>query len=112
MTPTDRAEDRPTAATTPQNPPRPSEETGRPRREVRRPVKYQDYECYTLQPVQGDRKDWKMAVKNPVCKEKKVVPKEVANRDSVYEKELIFQEKLTKEQFHYLDQSGASDFLD
>ena len=46
--PPDRAEDRPTAATTPQNPPRPIEETGRPRREVRRPAKYQDYECYAL----------------------------------------------------------------
>ena len=53
-----------------------------------------------------------MAVRNPVCKEKELVPKETANRNSVYEKELIFQEKSTKEKFNYLDQSGASDYLD
>ena len=53
-----------------------------------------------------------MAVRNPVCKEKELVPKETANRNSVYEKELIFQEKSTKEKFNYLDQSGASNYLD
>ena len=107
ITPTDQTESRPAAATTPHNPPRPSEEAGGPRREVRRPVKYQDYECYTLQPVQGD-----MATKNPVYKEE-LVSKEIANRNPVYEKkELIFQEKSVKEKFNYLDQSGASDYLD
>ena len=43
---------------------------------------------------------------------KELVIKEIANRNSVYEKELIFQEKSTKEKFNYLNQSGASDYLD
>ena len=62
--------------------------------------------------MQGDKKDWKMAVKNPVCKGKELIHKEVASRNSIYGKELVSQEKSTKEKFHILNQSRASDFLD
>ena len=116
ITPTDQTDNTPETATTPHNPPRPSEEVGRLRREVRRPVRYQDYECYTLQPVQGDMEGWKMATKNPVYNEKELASKEdvkIACRNPVYGgKELIFQKKSIKEKLNYLDQSGASDYLD
>ena len=76
-TPTNQPESGPEIATTPHNQPRPSEEEGRPRREVRRPVRYQDYECYALQPGQRGLKDWKIATRNPIYKEKELVSKDV-----------------------------------
>ena len=96
ITPLDRLENGPEVATTPHNQPRPSEEVGRPRREVRKPVRYQDYECYyTLQPAQGCLQEW-----------------EIAMRSDLQRKGINFQEKIRQKGIKLFGPTGASSYLD
>ena len=105
-TPTDRLENGPEIATTLHNQPRPSEDEGRPRREVRKPIRYQDYECYTLQPGQRCLLKGEIATRGRNCKKKELISEKKLGR-----KELNYLSQ-SKALNNHLDQSGPLSYLD
>ena len=110
-TPTDRPENGPERTTTPHNQSRPREDEGRPRREVRKPIRYQDYECYTLQLRQECLLEGGKATKGRNYEEK-----ELNSKKGLGKKELenLGQSGVSNRQLdqsgtlRHLDQSGAS----